>query len=276
VVAEALARQGCQAYCLGVKGHADPALARVCTDFEWVGLAKLGRVVRYFQRQGVTHIALAGKIHKFQLLRPGAWIEHFPDWRTFCRFFAHFVLSTKDNRDDTLLHAVVRELARGGLTCSPATDFAPELLVKPGSLTRRQPSAAQWKDIEFGWTLAKEMGRLDVGQSVAIKGRAALAIEAIEGTDECIRRAGKLCGAGGFTVVKTAKPQQDMRFDVPTIGLGTLATMVEAGASCLAIEAGRTIVIDEPELVRYANEHKLAIVALESPGIRDENGKLGA
>src|SRR5690606_40576041 len=116
------------------------------------------------------------------------------------------------------------------------TDYAPELLVKPGVLTGGQLSAAQLADIQFGWVLAKELGRLDVGQSVCVKGRGVLAVEAIEGTDECIRRAGSLCPAGGFTVVKTAKPQQDMRFDVPTIGLGTLETMVAAGARTLAVE----------------------------------------
>ena len=110
--------------------------------------------------------------------------------------------------------------------------------------------------------MAKELGRLDIGQSVTVKGRATLAVEAIEGTDECIRRAGQLC-APGFTVVKVAKPKQDMRFDVPTIGLGTLETMVEAGASCLAIEAGRTIIIDQPEVIRFADRHRLAIVAVD-------------
>jgi DUF1009 family protein len=135
--------------------------------------------------------------------------------------------------------------------------------VKPGCLSRCQPSAGQLKDIEFGWKLAKELGRLDVGQSVAVKGRSPLAVEAIEGTDLCIQRAGQLCTAGGFTLVKVAKPQQDMRFDVPTIGLGTLEALVAAGGRVLAIEAGRTIIIDEPEVIAYADRHKLVVVALD-------------
>jgi hypothetical protein len=109
------------------------------------------------------------------------------------------------------------------------------------------------------------MGRLDVGQSVAVKGQAVLAVEAVEGTDECIRRAGQLCPSGGFTVVKVAKPQQDMRFDVPTIGLGTLCTMAAAGAKLLAVEAHRTILLDRDEVVRTANRHGIAIIALEEP-----------
>ncbi len=145
---------------------------------------------------------------------------------------------------------------------APATDYAPELLLPPGQLTRRGPSAWQWKDIRFGWRMAKEMGRLDVGQSVAVKDQAVLAVEAVEGTDQCIARAGTLCPAGGFTVVKVAKPQQDMRFDVPTIGRGTLETMVQSGAAVLAVEAGKTILLDQAEAMAFADSHKLAIVSL--------------
>ncbi|HVC94671.1 MAG TPA: UDP-2,3-diacylglucosamine diphosphatase LpxI [Pirellulales bacterium] len=263
VVAESLRRQGAETYCMGVKGHADPALAAVCDEFEWMGLGRLNRAVRFFKRHGIRRAAMAGKIHKIRLFEPWFWIKHCPDWQTTRRFFKHFVLNRRDRRDDTLLLAVVEEFAVNGIELVPATDFAPEVLVKRGQLTRRGPTAAQSNDIEFGWRLAKELGRLDVGQSVAVMGGTALAVEAIEGTDQCIRRAGELCRSGGFTVVKVAKPQQDMRFDVPTIGLGTLETMVEAGATCLAVEDGRTIIVDREETIRFANEHKLAIVAVD-------------
>jgi DUF1009 family protein len=206
---------------------------------------------------------MAGKVHKIELYRPGAWLKYFPDWRTVRTFYPHFIRAKADRKDDTLLRAIVDTFATGGVAFGPATDFAPELLVKTGCLTRREPSIAERKDIEFGWRLAKEMGRLDVGQSVAIKNRTPLAIEAIEGTDQCIRRAGELCSSGGFTVVKVAKPQQDMRFDVPTIGLGTLETMVAAGGRVLAVEAGRTILIDEPQVVAYAERHGLTVIALD-------------
>lgn len=262
VIAEALQGQGYEVFCLGVKGHADPRLAAVCHDFDWVGLAKIGRAIRYFRRHGVKHVTMAGKIHKFLLFQPWIWFKHLPDWRAVRCFFPHFASMKKDRKDDTLLVAIVDEFARDQIAFAAATDFLPELLVKRGQLTRRAPSRAQAKDIEFGWIAAKEMGRLDIGQSVAVKGQATLAVEAIEGTDECIRRAGRLCAAGGFTVVKVAKPRQDMRFDVPTIGLGTLQTMVEAGAGCLAIEADRTIVIDQAEVARFADDHGLSIVAV--------------
>jgi DUF1009 family protein len=266
VVAQALRRQGCKTYCLGVIGHADPALADVCDEFEWIGLGRLGQATRFFRRYGVTDATMAGKVHKAVIFQRWRWVRHLPDWATIRIFLPHFFTRRKDCKDDSLLGTIVEAFAARGIRFGPATDYAPELLVKPGHLTRLTPTAVQQLDIEFGWMIAKEMGRLDIGQSVVVKDRAVLAVEAVEGTDECIRRAGKLCPIGGFTVVKVAKPQQDMRFDVPTIGLGTLQTMVEAGAKVLAVEGHRTIILDQPEVVEFANQHRLAIVALEDSG----------
>jgi DUF1009 family protein len=271
VLAESLHRRGYEVFCLGIKNHADPILEQICDDFAWVGLSKLGRAIRYFRRREVREATLAGKIHKVRLYRPRAWLEYWPDWRTLRTFWPHFIAGRKDRRDDTLLSAVVETFAAAGIAIAPATQLAPELLVKRKQLTRRGPSSAQWKDIELGWRLAKELGRLDIGQSVAIKDRTPLAVEAIEGTDRCIRRAGELCPAGGFTVVKVAKPQQDMRFDVPTIGLGTLESMAQAGGSLLAIEAGRTIVVDEPQIVEFAERHRIVIVAVDEDEVTHDN-----
>src|SRR5262249_23110762 len=140
-------------------------------------------------------------------------------------------------------------------------DLCPELLVRPGVLTRRKPSSREEADIDYGWTLAKEMGRLDVGQSVVVRERAVLAVEAIEGTDAAIRRAGVLRPVGGFVVVRVAKPQQDMRFDVPTVGPSTVESIRKAGGKVLAIEAEKTILIDEADTVRLADEAGITIVA---------------
>jgi len=263
VVAQALRSQGHHVYCLAVKDHADPALRELCDGWQPQGVARLGAAIRYFRRHGVTQATMAGKFHKTLIFRKFHWLKHFPDWKFLSTFYPHWITHTKDRKDDTLLGTIVAAFAQEGIQFAPATDFAPELLVPSGNLTKRTPSASQWKDIHFGWHLAKELGRLDVGQSVAVKGQAVLAVEAVEGTDECIRRAGRLCPAGGFTVVKVAKPQQDMRFDVPTIGLGTIQTLVEAGANTLAIEAGKTIVLDQEEVIRTADRHRLAIVAVD-------------
>jgi DUF1009 family protein len=266
VVARALANQGYQTYCLGVKGHADPALAELCTDFAWIGLARLGQAADWYRSHGVRDLTMAGKIHKQVLFEPWAWLTLLPDFRTLRRFYRHFFTTTRDNKDDTLLLAVVAEFASAGLTFGPATDYAPDLLVKVAQLTTRGPSPKTQKDIEFGWRLAKELGRLDVGQSVCVRRQAAVAVEAMEGTDACIARAGQLCRGGKFTVVKVAKPKQDLRFDMPTVGVRTLETMVAAGADCLAIEGGRTILLDEEEVLRFANQKRITIVGLSADG----------
>ena len=156
-------------------------------------MAKFGAAIRYFHRHDVTEIMMAGKIFKVRLFQRWAWLRHLPDLRTIRMFLPHFWTRKKDCRDDTLLMAIVEEFAAEGIRFAPPTDYAPELLVKEGQLTRRGPTAWQQKDIEFGWRIAKAMGRLDIGQSVAVKDQAVLAVEAVEGTDECIRRAGALC-----------------------------------------------------------------------------------
>ena len=261
VVAEALRAQGCQVYGLGIKDHVDPILARYCVEYQEMGIARMGAAIRFFRRHGVTRATMAGKVHKSRMFQPMAFWKHFPDWRTCRVFYRSFVTMSRDRKDDTLLGLVVQAFAEDGIEFAPATDFAPELLVEPSLLSGRPLTKKQRRDVEFGWKLAKEMGRLDIGQSVLVTDQAVLAVEAIEGTDECIRRAGQLCPTGGFTLIKVAKPQQDMRFDVPAIGIGTLETLKEAGGRVLAIEAGKTIVIDRAEVAAFAQRHNITVVA---------------
>lgn len=262
VVAEAIRRSGRQVVCAAVKDHADPVLEDLCDATVWVGLGQLGKVKRHFQKHRATEATMAGKIHKIRLFDRGVMWKHRPDWFCFQTFAPQLLWGTKDRKDDTLLLAIVNAFATNGITFLPATDYAPELLVNFGVIAGPQPSGKLLRDIQFGWDMAKELGRLDVGQSVAVKNQAVLALEAIEGTDACIQRAGTLCKAGGFTVVKVAKPQQDMRFDVPTIGVGTLQTMVDAGASTLVLEAEKTILLDEPAVLEFAKTHRLSILAV--------------
>jgi DUF1009 family protein len=203
---------------------------------------------------------MAGKIHKAVIHKPWRWLSLLPDWRTL-RFW--YLRARADNKDDTLLLSLIEEFAADGLRFESALDLCPELLVPPGVLTRRQPAAREEADIAFGWELAKEMGRLDIGQSIAVKEQTVLAVEAIEGTNRAILRAGEWCRAGGFVVVKVAKPQQDMRFDVPTVGCSTIEAMHQAGGRVLAIEAGKTIVLDLAETVALADRLGISIVALD-------------
>ena len=264
VVAEALLESGYEVVCLGVRDHADrETLEKICTHYHEIGFGSIGRAAKLFRRHGVDTAMMAGKFHKHILYQPRVWLRHLPDWGAIQAFYGHFITAKHDNKDDSLLGTLVGAFARRGVTFHPATDFAPELLVKPGQLTRKGLSTKLEADVQFGWELAKEMGRLDVGQTVVVKNRAVIAIEAIEGTDACIRRAGEICANGGFTVVKVAKPQQDMRFDVPTIGVGTLESIVAAGGRVLAIEAEKTILLDEPAVLEFANQKGLTIVALE-------------
>jgi UDP-2,3-diacylglucosamine hydrolase len=267
VVAEALREQDYKISCLAVVDHADPALRDLCDDFHWIGLAKLGGAIRFFRRTGVRQATMAGKFHKVLMYEPRIWLRHLPDWTFLKTFYRHILKSNRDRKDDTLLGALADAFAVEGITFHPATDFAPELLVKPGQIAGRPPSSGQEKDIQFGWDIAKQMGGLDIGQSICIKDCSVLAVEAIEGTDACIHRAGQLCHQGGFTIVKVAKPRQDMRFDVPTVGVRTLRTMVAAGARVLALEAGRTILLDDDEFRVYAAEHKLSVVALSDRAV---------
>jgi DUF1009 family protein len=264
VFAEKARECGTPVVCIGLAGMADPVLRKLCPEFAWLRRLSLGRVIRTFRRHGVRRWAMAGKFEKRILFRPWRWLHFLPDWRLL-RFW--FLRRRRANNDDSLLLGLIDEFRRSGLECVSALDLCPELLVREGVLTQRRPSAAELKDIAFGWHLAREMGRLDVGQSVMVCDRAVLAVEAIEGTDQAIARAGDLCRAGGFVVVKVAKPEQDRRFDVPTVGTRTIESMRAAGATALAIEAGRTILLDEAATIELANRYKIAITSLIAPPV---------
>ncbi|MEL7499127.1 MAG: UDP-2,3-diacylglucosamine diphosphatase LpxI [Planctomycetota bacterium] len=264
-IARTLVQQGHEVHCCAIRDHADPRLAKICTSYQVFGMGRMGGQVRFLKRHGVRQATMAGKIFKtllFQKRRNLFW--HFPDLTFLRHFYPVYISRTKDQRDDTLLLTVVDLYAAHGIEFAPATDFAPELLVHAGVLTQKKPSRSEQQDIEFGWQMAKQMGGLDIGQTVVVKNQAVMAVEAIEGTDACIRRAGELC-QGGFTVVKVAKPGQDMRFDVPTIGELTVETIHAAGGNVLAVEADKTILLEPEQTIAKANRLGMTIVALEAP-----------
>ena len=260
--AEAASKQGHQVIGVGIKGSASEELKELCQEFSWAGLVKLGQMIRRFRQANVDRVVMAGKIHKTVMYTPWRWVRYIPDLRAVSVWYRH----AKDKRDDTLMLAIIREFERDGITFDSALRYCPDLLANKGCLTSREPSSIQRSDIALGWKLAKKMGGLDVGQSVAVKEGAVLAVEAIEGTDRMILRAGYLCRNKGFTVVKVAKPQQDPRFDVPAIGTDTIESLRMAGGKVLAIEAGSTIVIDQPKVIELANRYKITVVALDEQG----------
>lgn len=261
-LAEALKQRGIGVYCLGIVNHADPILQSMCDAWLPLGLGRLKTAFRFFRQHGLTIGTMAGGIDRRSLLDPWLIWHQLPDWYTFWTFAPMFLTRQKDSQADTLLGAVVDAFSKNGFQLLPATDFIPDLLMKRQKLTRRGPNSAEWKDVCFAWKLAKESGRLDIGQSICVSGLAVLAVEAMEGTDACIRRAGSLWPGRGFVVAKTAKPNQDMRFDVPTFGLQTMQAMAESGASVLAIEADKTIFIDRQDVVDFANAHNISIVSI--------------
>lgn len=276
VVARSLKKQGYRVVGVGIKGHASPELAQECDEFTMGPIGKVGMAIRFFKQHNVQHITFAGKIHKVKLFKKMAWLDYIPDRASLRMFYDFMIAKKKDRKDDTFLLAFVQLFERHGVAVLPATHFAPELLVKQGNLTGTKITKSQQLDIQFGWKLAKQMGGLDVGQTVVVKNQAVLAVEAVEGTDLCIQRAGDLCKQGGFTVVKVAKPQQDSRFDVPAIGIGTLESIKRAGGNCLAIEAGHTIIINESEVAQFARKNKITVVALKDGQLSEETDQRDA
>jgi DUF1009 family protein len=261
-VAQALRKQGRRIAGIGILDHADPGLARYCDEFDWMGIGGIGRAIRLCKRWGAREAIMAGKVHKVMYYQPRWWLRHRPDWKCLKAFYPQ-LLGYADRKDDTLLSTLVAAFAAEGIAFQSVTDFAPELLVQPGLIAGKPLTAKQQRDVEFGWQIAKVIGGLDIGQCVCIKDQTVIAVEAIEGTDLCIRRAGELCTAGGMTVVKVAKPTQDMRFDVPTVGLKTLEVIAASGGKVLAVEAGRTILLDQGGITSAAERLQISLVAVE-------------
>ncbi len=239
----------------------DPALPSLCGTFRYLRLGRLGAAIRFFQKHGVSEISFAGWIRKEQLFRPGRLLSILPDWRMLRLWYRKL----KSRQDQALLGALADEFESEGIHVTHSTKYCPDLLAEEGVLTRRGPTKAQLDDIRLGWKVAKRLADLDVGQSAVVCEKCTIAVEGLEGTDRCIRRAGELHRRGGFTVVKLAKDGHDMRFDIPTIGPDTVASMVEAGGAVLAVEAGRSMIIDREAMLEKANRHGIVIVSLKGP-----------
>jgi len=237
---------------IGVLPEVDPELASVTATYEQINIAKLDRIFKVLKRENVKEVTMLGKVTKELVYAH----KELPDFRVL-KIFA----GLKNFSDDTLTLALVSELESEGIAVLDQTELLRPLMPAAGVLSRRMPTEAELMDMKFGLGMAKKIGGLDIGQTVVVKNRAVLAIEAIEGTDACIRRGG-LLGRGGVTVAKAAKPKQDMRFDVPGIGPATIDSMAEAGAAALVIEAGSTLIVDREAVLEKANQYGITIVAM--------------
>lgn len=259
ILVENARRKGERVVCVGIRDEADPGLKDQVDRFHWCGVAKVGRLIRILKREGVDRAVMAGKVRKTRMYTPFRVLRMRPDLRTFKIWYR----TVRDKSDDTLLGALARELESEGIRVMDTTPWMGKHLAEKGVLTERRPSAAEEKDIRFGLKIALGLGRLDVGQSVAVKEEAVVAVEAMEGTDGMIARAGDLC-RGGFVTVKMAKPNQDLRFDIPTIGPDTIRTLREAGGKVLVVEARKTLIVDPEETIAEANRRGIAVVVVEA------------
>lgn len=228
-------------------------IAALVTDLTWVRVGELGKIIKTFQAAGVTQAVMVGGIRK-----SGAFTNIQPDERGLA-----FISRLPSLQDDVILRGIAQELESEGITIVESTRFLTSLLPQAGILTTQSPTIQQWQDIYFGFAAARDIGRWDIGQSVVVKRRAVIAIEGIEGTNSAIRRGGEL-GGTGTVIVKVSKPQQDLRFDVPAVGPDTIAVMQEVKADVLALEAGKTLMIDKEEFLHRANDCGIAIVALSA------------
>ncbi|MGC4113874.1 MAG: UDP-2,3-diacylglucosamine diphosphatase LpxI [Myxococcales bacterium] len=243
-------REGHRVVVGALKGEADPKLEAEADELFWVGVGQLGKLLEGFKAHGVTEAAFAGGVGKLSAFRHAR-----PDLKML-----RALTRVKHFNDDALLRSIARVIEDEGIRVVPSTRYLAEALAKPGVMTRRQPTEDEEKDIALGREVAEAIGRADVGQTVAVKGGAVVAVEAAEGTDACIRRAGELAGKG-VVVVKRCKPKQDERFDLPAVGPRTIDTLESVHGAVLAIEAGKTIVLEPEELVRRADKAGIAVVA---------------
>ena len=241
---------------VGFDGETDPSLSKYVDEFHLLRLGQLNRLVRTFKNAGITHAAMAGAINKTRL-----YSKIRPDWRA-----VRFLSRLRNKKDDSLLRALADELESEGILIQPSTIFLPELLAPEGILTRRKPNRREQADIAFGWTLAKAIGRLDIGQCLVVKNQAVLAVEGIDGTDATIMRGGRLCREGAV-VVKVSKPMQDLRFDVPAVGSDTIEVMKRVNARVLVLEAGKTVIFDRDKMIDLADSAGISIL-VQNEGFR--------
>jgi DUF1009 family protein len=251
IFAEEAKREGMDVIAVAHRGETLQAIESLVDEVTWIYVGQLGKLIRVFRRAGVTEAVMAGGIRKARLFG-----NFRPDLRGM-RFLARI----KSREDDALLRGVAEELEGAGIRILASTLCLSHIVAQEGVLTSRQPRPDQWKDIRLGFRAAKEIGRLGIGQTVVVKNRVVVAVEAVEGTDGAIQRGGELAKSG-CVVVKVSKPQQDLRFDVPAVGLDTIKNLHAVQGAVLAIEAGKTILLEKDTLLREAEAYGISVVGV--------------
>jgi DUF1009 family protein len=251
-VLEGARREGIELAVAAIKEETDPAIENIASTVEWISVGHLGKLIKFFKREGVTRAIMAGQVKHVQIFKLNA----LPDLR-----MARMLARLKRRNTDALIGAVADELESEGITLIDSTTFLQPLLAREGVLTSRAPNRREMADIEYGLHVATELARLDLGQTIVVKSEAVVALEAMEGTDVTIRRASELVRGRSLTVVKVAKPNQDMRFDVPVIGLNTIETLLDCNVTAMSITADKTLIFDRNETIAAADRNRIAIVA---------------
>jgi UDP-2,3-diacylglucosamine hydrolase len=256
--------QGIDMAVIAIKEEADADLAKLTARLHWVSLGDLSKTIDLLHQEGVTQAVMAGQVKHnkiFSAIRP--------DWK-----LAKLLLALREKNTDSLIGAVAKVLEDEGIRLVDSTVFLKPLLPEAGVLTRRAPNEEESADMAYGLVVARNIAAMDVGQTVVVSSQACVAVEAMEGTDETITRAARIVAGKSLVVVKVSKPKQDMRFDVPVVGLPTIATMKACGATALAIDAQRTLLFDREELIAGANEAGIAMQAFPAVGIAEPNDVL--
>ncbi|MFI3218836.1 MAG: UDP-2,3-diacylglucosamine diphosphatase LpxI [Methylococcales bacterium] len=259
MVIEGAKQHGLRVVVLGLKEIADASLADIADEFYWVAPLRLNEWLKRLHQVGAKQAVMAGYVQKKSMFRRFGILSFLPD-RLFLKLWFKDIA---DKRNDTVLTAVANLLSQHGVELQDVTRYCPLVLAPKGVLGVETLSANLQRDIQFAWGIAKEMGRLDIGQSIAVKNAEIIAVEAIEGTDMMIERAGQLCKNGGWTLLKVAKPNQDMRFDVPTIGINTIENLHKHGAGALIVEADKTVIVDMQDVIALANQYRIVFAAID-------------
>jgi hypothetical protein len=258
LVAAGARKAGMQVVCVGLEGNAENGLANEVDVFYRVPLARPGTWIRKLKKHNVTRTIMVGRVAKERIFTPWRILRYLPDWRVFRIYY--WRLRRKDKLTESVLCAVADELATGGIKLENSTMYCKEHLATEGVMTTKPLRQSVQDDIEFGRQMVKKLAELGIGQSIAVKEKQVIAVEAIEGTAAMIERAGQLCKSGGWILLKASKPNQDMRFDVPCVGPDTIRSLAKNGGKCLVVEAGKTIIIDKPETIKLADELGIAIL----------------
>jgi len=265
LVLEGARSQGIEMAVIALREEASPELERVATRLHWVSLGELGKALELLHQEGVNKAVMAGQVKHNKLFSSIR-----PDWK-----LAKLLMSLPLKNTDSLIGAVARVLEAEGIELVDSTAFLKPLVPEPGVLTRRAPDAGEAADMAYGLRIARQIASLDLGQTVIVRERACVAIEAMEGTDEAIERAARITGQARLVVVKVSKPRQDMRFDVPVVGLSTVEVMKRTNATALAVDARRTLLFDRARLLEAADAAGIAIQAFEPEPLQEAPAQEG-